>query len=150
MSSLEVYGERSIVDEPRGLQYRPVSQDGSAADTGALDWYAVAFGVMVGGSIWAALRMQLHWDTVRGLGVLVACILASTCFGPLRRLIGHCMRTLMRAILYCGLLAALVWLLSQISQIAGARSAMLYLGALAVGMIVSIYAEVAGSRNDRT
>lgn len=149
-NSLEIYQELSLDDGGRVARRirAPPPQPHTEAGHDVLDWYALAFGLMAGGSTWLALRMRLHWDDLHGVAVLAGCVVASTLFAPIRRLVGRLMRTLLRGALFCGLLTALVWLLSRISQVADARSPMLYGGAIALGTLISVYAELSGSRND--
>jgi hypothetical protein len=136
MQSLEVYQE-----PPPGYRARSGAEQ-SGAQNDPLAWYAVCFGTMVGATTWLALRMQLHWDNFRGLGVLLACLAASTLFPPVRRLVGRYMRLMIRGVLYGGLLGGLVFLLSHVSQAVDARSSMLYWSAAALGIALSILAEL--------
>lgn len=144
MHSLEVYEDR-VPGVPSITPARPARTaegQGSDAETVLLNWLAVAFGAMVGGTTWLALRMQLHLDNIRGLGVLAACLGASTLFPPLRRLVGRYMRLLIRVLVNCGLLVGLVFLLSRFSPMVDARSSTIYAGAVALGIAAAIYAEL--------
>jgi hypothetical protein len=144
MHALEVYQE-----PPLGYGSRKSSRDAAGNPelrNDPLAWYAVCFGTMVGGTTWLALRMQLHLDNLRGFGVLVACLAASTLFPPVRRLVGRYMRVMLRGVFYCGGLAGLVFLLSHLSEVVDARSSMLYWIAIGLGIALSILAEILSFR----
>jgi hypothetical protein len=103
--------------------------------------------MLVGGTTWLALRMQLHLDNLRGLGVLVACLAASTLFPPVRRLVGRYMRLMIRVVFNCGALGLLVYLLSRVSEMVDARSEMLYWSAAGLGVALAIFAELRRGRS---
>jgi hypothetical protein len=141
MQALEVYQE-----PPPAYGGRRARGEDEQRHSDPLDWYALCFGAMVGSTTWLALRMQLHLDNLRGLGVLAACLAASTLFPPVRRLVGRYMRWLIRGAFYGGMLAGLVFLLSRLSELVDARSEMLYWCAAALGLALSVLAELSSFR----
>ena len=135
--------ERDL-DEWNKLSIEERSDANREAESSSILAFAASLGAILGGCAWAYLYFTRKLDALYGLMIVVGGAIGLAVIPPVRYLAGKLMRTTMFALLYVGILSAIVWLLGKMSNVVTDHLREFFIGAACVGVIAAAARELLG------